>query len=229
MPLLKNRKRSILLYIFLLALLSSTNNINFKNLKNFFEVKLINIKGIENLNKSILISKLSVFEKKNIFFINKKSLNEILKDINYLDSYSVSRVYPSQINIFLKKTEFLGITYIQGTKYLIGSNGKTIIEKNHNYQNNLPLIFGDFLPENYIDIINKLKNNEFNFKSVSEFYYFKNERWDLTLKNNIKIKLPNVNVDSALKIAKLYIDHTNHEKKIIDLRVANQVIISNEQ
>ena len=156
-------------------------------------------------------------------------MNEILKDINYLDSYSVSRVYPSQINIFLKKTEFLGITYIQGTKYLIGSNGKTIIEKNHNYQNNLPLIFGDFLPENYIDIINKLKNNEFNFKSVSEFYYFKNERWDLTLKNNIKIKLPNVNVDSALKIAKLYIDHTNHEKKIIDLRVANQVIISNEQ
>ena len=68
MPLLKNRKRSILLYIFLLALLSSTNNINFKNLKNFFEVKLINIKGIENLNKSILISKLSVFEKKKIFF-----------------------------------------------------------------------------------------------------------------------------------------------------------------
>ena len=72
MPLLKNRKRSILLYIFLLALLSSTNNINFKNLKNFFEVKLINIKGIENLNKSILINELSVFEKKIFFSLIKK-------------------------------------------------------------------------------------------------------------------------------------------------------------
>ena len=167
-------------------------------------------------------------KKKNIFFINKNILNNILKDINYVDSYSVSKVYPSQINIFLKKTEFVGITYIQGTKYLIGLNGKIIIEKNHKYQNNLPVIFGEFLPQNYIEILNKLKNNKFDIKNILEFYYYKNERWDLTLKNNIKIKLPNHGVDSALKIAKLYIDQTNHEKKIIDLRVANQVIISNE-
>lgn len=228
MLLLKNRTKLIFFYIFLLAMLSSTNNINFKNLKNFFEVKLININGIENLNKTKLIDKLGIFKKKNIFFINKNILNNILKDINYVDSYSVSKVYPSQINIFLKKTEFVGITYIQGTKYLIGLNGKIIIEKNHKYQNNLPVIFGEFLPQNYIEILNKLKNNKFDIKNILEFYYYKNERWDLTLKNNIKIKLPNHGVDSALKIAKLYIDQTNHEKKIIDLRVANQVIISNE-
>ena len=209
-------------------MLSSTNNINFKNLKNFFEVKLININGIENLNKTKLMDKLGIFKKKNIFFINKNILNNILKDINYVDSYSVSKVYPSQINIFLKKTEFVGITYIQGTKYLIGLNGKIIIEKNHKYKNNLPVIFGEFSPQNYIEILNKLKNNKFDIKNILEFYYYKNERWDLTLKNNIKIKLPNHGVDSALKIAKLYIDQTNHEKKIIDLRVANQVIISNE-
>ena len=228
MLLLKNRTKLIFFYIFLLAMLSSTNNINFKNLKNFFEVKLININGIENLNKTKLIDKLGIFKKKNIFFINKNILNNILKDINYVDSYSVSKVYPSQINIFLKKTEFVGITYIQGTKYLIGLNGKIIIEKNHKYKNNLPVIFGEFSPQNYIEILNKLKNNKFDIKNILEFYYYKNERWDLTLKNNIKIKLPNHGVDSALKIAKLYIDQTNHEKKIIDLRVANQVIISNE-
>ena len=228
MLLLKNRTKLIFFYIFLLAMLSSTNNINFKNLKNFFEVKLININGIENLNKTKLIDKLGIFKKKNIFFINKNILNNILKDINYVDSYSVSKVYPSQINIFLKKTEFVGITYIQGTKYLIGLNGKIIIEKNHKYKNNLPVIFGEFSPQNYIEILNKLKNNKFDIKNILEFYYYKNERWDLTLKNNIKIKLPNDGVDSALKIAKLYIDQINHEKKIIDLRVANQVIISNE-
>ena len=228
MLLLKNRTKLIFFYIFLLAMLSSTNNINFKNLKNFFEVKLININGIENLNKTKLIDKLGIFKKKNIFFINKNILNNILKDINYVDSYSVSKVYPSQINIFLKKTEFVGITYIQGTKYLIGLNGKIIIEKNHKYKNNLPVIFGEFSPQNYIEILNKLKNNKFDIKNILEFYYYKNERWDLTLKNNIKIKLPNDGVDSALKIAKLYIDKINHEKKIIDLRVANQVIISNE-
>ena len=58
MLLLKNRTKLIFFYIFLLAMLSSTNNINFKNLKNFFEVKLININGIENLNKTKLIDKL---------------------------------------------------------------------------------------------------------------------------------------------------------------------------
>ena len=197
MLLLKNRTKLIFFYIFLLAMLSSTNNINFKNLKNFFEVKLININGIENLNKTKLIDKLGIFKKKNIFFINKNILNNILKDINYVDSYSVSKVYPSQINIFLKKTEFVGITYIQGTKYLIGLNGKIIIEKNHKYKNNLPVIFGEFSPQNYIEILNKLKNNKFDIKNILEFYYYKNERWDLTLKNNIKIKLPNDGVDSA--------------------------------
>ena len=47
------------------------------------------------------------------------------------------------------------------------------------------------------------------------------------MRNNTIIKFPSTNLDQYIKIAKLLIKN-NNEKKIIDLRVSNQVIITNE-
>ena len=62
---------------------------------------------------------------------------------------------------------------------------------------------------------------------ITEFFYFDSNRWDIKTREDIIIKFPSTDLDQYVNIAKLLIKN-NNEKKIIDLRVSNQVIITNE-
>ena len=67
------------------------------------------------------------------------------------------------------------------------------------------------------------------YKLDMKIYYFPNNRWDIKTKNNILIKLPEKNYLSALNFANNIFYNKNFENmKIIDLRISNQLIITNE-
>ena len=64
---------------------------------------------------------------------------------------------------------------------------------------------------------------------ITDLYYFNSGRWDVKFKNNLSIKLPINKLDNSINIAKKFIEKEKITGNIIiDLRVANQVIISNE-
>ena len=74
-----------------------------------------------------------------------------------------------------------------------------------------------------------LENNNFMLSEITDLYYFNSGRWDVKFKNNLLIKLPINKLDNSINIAKKFIEKEKiTENIIIDLRVANQVIISNE-
>ena len=89
-------------------------------------------------------------------------------------------------------------------------------------------MFGNFNTLELTNFLNSLKLNNFNIDEIKEFYYFESKRWDIILKNNLLIKFPNTDVDNSIQIAKKIIDNKNEIKKVIDLRVSNQVIIRND-
>ena len=78
-----------------------------------------------------------------------------------------------------------------------------------------------------MELIDLLKKINFEFKDIKELYFFETRRWDLLTKNNILIKLPSSNLENSLNIAQELLNKKKG-KKIIDLRVSNQVIITNE-
>ena len=49
---------------------------------------------------------------KNILFLNKKLLLEKMNKLNFLESISIKKKYPSTINIKPKATNLIAITYI---------------------------------------------------------------------------------------------------------------------
>ena len=64
------------------------------------------------------------------------------------------------------------------------------------------------------------------FKSV---YLFPSGRWDIETKKQIKIKLPLNNLESSLNLVEKIIEkHGDKKKYTIDLRIKNQVILSDE-
>ena len=202
-----NRKNRYLFYLLILLLLSSIKNLNLKFFTStFFQIKYINIEGLNNNYEKILKNQFQYILNQNIFSVTKK--------------------YPSEIYIFAEHTKLIGKTILNGQKYYLGLNGKFVNDEII-YNLNLPNIFGTFKPDRFLDLYKSLEENGFGNDQITDFYYFENNRWDIKTQKGIIIKLPNKNFHEAIKVVKKMMENNNFEKKIIDLRVANQVIIGN--
>ena len=220
----QRKSKKILIYFFLLILVGSINNININNLK-FQSVKNINVTGLENEDNSIISKKIKNLKLDNIYLINKKDLNTLIESNNLVEKYFIFKKYPSSLNINIDKTSFLARISKNGKIYDLGSNGKLIENKYSN--NQLPFVFGNPEIIEFFNIKKIIDESQISFEEIESLYFFLSKRWDLELRNNIIIKLPNDNIKESLKLASEFL-HNNEFKdiKIIDARIKNQIILN---
>ena len=220
----QRKSKKILIYFFLLFLVGSINNININNLK-FQNVKNINVTGLENEDNSIISKKIKNLKLDNIYLINKKDINTLIESNNLVEKYFIFKKYPSSLNINIDKTSFLARISKNGKIYDLGSNGKLIENKYSN--NQLPFVFGNPEIIEFFNIKKIIDESQIPFEEIESLYFFLSKRWDLELRNNIIIKLPNDNIKESLKLASEFL-HNNEFKdiKIIDARIKNQIILN---
>ena len=221
-------RSKIYFYLALLLVLLSTHNLNSINSANeYFKVKKIVLKGNieENLNREISTS-LDKFYNYNIFSINSEEIKNILSNFNIISEYKIKKEYPSVIRIDLKKTNIVAYYYDKNQKIYIGNNGKKI-KKNNLKSKDLPSIEGQFDIKKFLELKKNLINKGFKLNDFSKFYFFKSNRWDLLLKNEILVKLSADDIEFSLKLLKDIIKSSNiNDIKVIDLRIRNRVILS---
>ena len=224
----KNKIQIIFFYTLILIFLTTLNNRNLVNLfKDSFKIKFIEIHGVnENIKKDVN-KQVKQYLNPNILSLKKKKIIQILENNEVLNNYKVIKKFPSTLILNLEQTDPLGIFFIEGKKYYLGSNGNKISSSKYNFNIKYPIIYGNFEPQEFFLLINKMKKYNFNLSDIEQFYYFENKRWDFKTKNKTLVKLPNSNLEDALKLI-ITIQNSKDFKKIIDLRVSNQVIITNE-
>ena len=220
----QRKSKKILIYFFLLFLVGSINNININNLK-FQNVKNINVTGLENEDNLIISKKIKNLKLDNIYLINKKDINTLIESNNLVEKYFIFKKYPSSLNINIDKTSFLARISKNGKIYDLGSNGKLIENKYSN--NQLPFVFGNPEIIEFFNIKKIIDESQISFEEIESLYFFLSKRWDLKLRNNIIIKLPNDNTKEGLKLVSEFL-HNNEFKdiKIIDARIKNQIILN---
>ena len=226
-----DRKLRLFFYLILFFLLSTQIAKN-KNIKSKISNKLnsIEVIGLSEKNNIKVYENLKYLLSKNIFFINKKELENILRKNNLIHYFYVKKIYPNLIQVKIKQTDLLAITNQKNKKFYIGSNGKLIpINQIRDFSNKLPFVYSK---SNYIDFI-KLKKiidkSKFKFEEIESFYYFPSNRWDIKTKDGFLIKLPEENIAKSLKFAELIIISKKFkDKKVIDLRIPKNIILSNE-
>ena len=221
----QRKSKKILIYLFLLFLVGSINNIHINNL-NLLTVKEINVTGLENKENSTLSKKIErLLKLDNIYLINKKDLNTLIESNNLVEKYFIFKRYPSSLNINIDKTNFLAKISKNGKIYDLGSNGK--LTENENSNNELPFVFVNTEIVEFFNIKKIIDEFQILFKEIENLYFFLSKRWDLKLRNNIIIKLPYDNTKEGLKLASEFL-HNNEFKdiKIIDARIKNQIILN---
>ena len=123
MPQQKSKK--IFLYIFLFFFIGTLNNKNLNNI-NFLKISEIKITGLEEDKILELINNLDFLKFDNLFLLNKKKIDEIVRSNNLVEEYSVFKKYPSSIYIEIKKTEFLAYVRKNDNNFILGSNKKLV-------------------------------------------------------------------------------------------------------
>ena len=222
-------KKKLFIYLFLLIFLTTINNQSLSN-SGYLKLKINQIKvyGLndeDNFNISEEFNRL--ISQKNLFFINKDYFVNVLEKNNLVHSFKVRKIYPNSIEVQIQKTKFLAVTNYNEKKFFIGSNGKLIDFQSSD--KNLPYVFGKIKIEEFIKFKKIVVNSKFNFEEISELYFFPSGRWDIKTNKGILIKLPQKNLLKLLNLSHDLIANENFKNnKVIDLRIYNSVISTNE-
>ena len=231
MHLQEGKKNKIFFFIFLLVFFSSINNKLFLEKKHsILKINEIKINGLNDEEKIKLTREFKAIFLENIFLISQKNFTNILNKNNLIQSFSVKKKYPNSILINIKKANFLAITNINNKKYLVATPAPfPPYDSTNNRKQNLPFIFGKVDYSDFIYFKKIVDKSEFNYENITSLYHFPNNRWDIKTKNDILIKLPEKNFLNALNFAnKIIYNNKFNSNKVIDLRISNHMIISNE-
>ena len=224
-----DKKQKLFVYLFFLILLTTFNNLSLSNSEYLkLEINQIKVSGLNSENNLKISEEFNkLVYQKNIFFISKEHFINILEKNNLIHSFKVTKIYPNSIEVKIKKTEFLAITNHNNKKFFIGSNGKLINFESSN--KSLPYVFGKIKIKDFIKFKKIIAKSKFNFEEISELYFFPSGRWDIKNNNGILIKLHETNLLNALNLAyHITINEIFKNDKVIDLRIYNQVISTND-
>ena len=224
----KDKKKNILLIFLILFFLTSINSQLFiKKKESLYKLKYIEVIGLDNKSNIEIEQSLSFLKNTNIFNIDKEILKDQITKYNFIENYNVFKSYPSKIILKLEQTEFLARTLIENEIFFIGSNSEFINNEKFNIVMDLPIVFGKFTAEKFISFKKIIDKSEIDFKNIKEIFFYPSGRIDIKNKDKVLIKLPLENLEESLNMAKKIIN-SDLNNNIIDLRISNQLILSNE-
>jgi len=201
--------------------LSSTFNLELKKffIKNF----LVNKLDYNNLKLNIQLNEIIG---QNILTLNKNEIISFIENYPILHSFQINKIYPNSLKIDFIETDIIAKFYKDGELFYLGENEKFFLINDKNID--VPTIKGFFEINNINNFLKLLKKSELDLKSIDSLISYPSTRWDIVFKNNLIIKLP---INSDLKLietVKLVLLNSEIEKKVIDLRIKNKMILSNE-
>ena len=210
-----------------ISLLFLFSTYNIKVNKTFFsnlQIKKITIENNKIIKEEEIKEKLSFLYETNFFFLKTKNIEKKLKEIQFIESYQIKKIYPNNLRIkIIEKKPIVIIQRMKQKKYFT-DRGDLIDFRDIKKFKDLPIVFGD--EKSFSTFYLNLKNINFPIEEIEKFYLFKSKRWDLlTLKNQL-IKLPVKDYNKSLLNFISLKDQAIFEKyKVFDYRIKNQLIL----
>tara|TARA_B100000965_G_scaffold50526_1_gene37214 strand:- start:102 stop:770 length:669 start_codon:yes stop_codon:yes gene_type:complete len=215
------------LSLIILLLLLSTYSPTYKqnNLNLIFPIKDIKIKNIKILDSKKIINELEIIKGKNLLFVDKQIIRSVMEKFDFISSFNVKKIYPETIEIVIFEKKPVAIYIQKKKKFYISEKGDLIKYLEIANYNDLPLLFGK--KKNFNIFFRDLKNINFPIYDIESFHYFEIGRWDIALKDEIIVKLPQSNYIDVLENFLLIKNDKSFEKyKIFDYRIKDQLILN---
>ena len=121
------KKKKLLIALFMLLLLSTYSIQDHSFFSSKFNIKTIIIQNNLIIENEIVEKKLSYLYDKNILFFNRKNLEIKLKEIDFIESLQIKKIYPDKLIIKIFEKKPIAIIQNKKKKIIIQKKARLLI------------------------------------------------------------------------------------------------------
>ena len=220
---IRANKLYLLIFLFFIFTTYNSKEQN-KSFSFIFPIKEIVIENTLALDLIKLKSDLDFFKNTSLFFLKKEKITEVINQHEFISSIQLKKKYPNTLKILVFEKIPVATQIIKKKKFYITKNDRKINYIELKIYEDLPIIFGNH--KNFSFFFKDLEKYNFKINEIKAFYYFDIGRWDIILKDEKIIKLPEKNYKNILLKINSILDDVNFSKyKIFDYRIKDQLIL----
>jgi cell division protein FtsQ len=160
--------------------------------------------------------------------INLWKIKNRLEELNWVKSAAVERQFPSTLSVSITERVPIALWQDDGKVKLIDEEGKIIDDANLENFTNLIIMVGKDAPSHIEALLGMIRSEPEIADRVSSVIRISERRWNIRLRNDIEIKLPEEAPQKAWKyLAQIQKDSQilDSNVKNIDLRVAEKMFV----
>ena len=154
------------------------------------------------------------------------TLQNFLDNFKQIDYVKIKKLALDTIKLIIEEKEIIGITSRNNELFLVTQDADLITFDKNDIHNIQKLIFIEGDVKKFLSLYKSLNLLNFRIENIKSVQYFDIGRWDIKMKDGIKIKLPVENYTSSLKNFKNLKSENRLEKfTIFDYRIENELIL----
>lgn len=212
---------SKIVFLLFLYVFFFTNHLN--SLKNFmwenfydasaevgFTLEKVIIKGNKNLPEDKIVSAINADVGTSLFSLNLEDIHSRLKKFSWVQHASIRRIMPNTIEIEVIERKPIAIWQNKMKLFLVDSDGSIITSKNIEKFTSLLHVVGKDANLHADTLYENLQKSPEILENVTAAIRYGERRWNLVLKQNITVKMPEKDFCGALA----YLDKMAKQKKL---------------
>jgi cell division protein FtsQ len=191
-------------------------------------VRSLHIEGRNRTSMKEILDALEVKKGAAILRFSLDDMRDRLQKIPSVKEAAVERALPDGLYVRIIEREPVALWQNQGKLSLVDDNGVVMNDLDLSTHKDLPLIVGEGAPAHVMELMNILASEPELAKDFASAIRVGDRRWNIRLKNELEIKLPEEAPETAWrKLAKLQEDEKILERdvKVIDLRVPDRTFM----
>jgi len=205
-----------------------TNWINRRFVAAGLTVQHVFVTGRGETSKAQVLATIGLESGQSILEFDPRLARQRLQDLSWVETAQVERRLPDTIIVRLKERKALALWQHNGRHALIDMSGKIITRRNLDRFAHLPIVVGRGAPGTVAQLIEMLSRKPALFAQVQAVVLVGGRRWDIRLKNGIKVYLPEVETFAAwAQLAQLEAENRIFDRDVtaIDLRLPDRLVV----
>ena len=194
-------------------------------------IESVEIKGNKTVPTGMILEKifssLGDITTKSIILLDLDRMKEEITSIGWVETVDIKKKLPGKIIINITERSPKLLWQNSGKVWLADEFGHLLTEKIEKRYIYLPIVIGYDSAKDIPDLYNIITSSKKLFGMIKGASKIGNRRWDITLNNGIKIKLPEENARASwMKLEELVSKNSLFSKNInyIDMRIEDQII-----
>ncbi len=192
------------------------------------EVKRVLLRGAHQTAHEEILKALGPVVGAPMIDVSLKDARQRVESLGWVRSAAVSRLMPDTIVVAIREREPAAVWQVDGDLHLIDAGGALIRPVGAFEYSNLPLIVGSGAADAAAGVLQALRAHEELNKRTYALIRVGDRRWNLRLRNNVEIKLPETDFEKAVAdIALMHAAQSTLDQPLeyIDLRDPERLII----